>query len=77
MIPMTKKDREVALNLALAAGLRDVSYGTYNSGWVTEYRGEVNIVMPDGIRYMACGFRPEGTPEVVTRQGGVTFLRLP
>ena len=62
--------------LALAAGVRDVSYGTVRWGTVADYRGEGIVTMADGRRWRCVGHGPAGSAEVISRRGYIEFIPL-
>jgi len=64
------------VELALAAGVRDVSYGTVRWGRVADYRGEAIVTMADGRRWRCVGHGPAGSAEVISRHGYVEFIPL-
>lgn len=73
------KDLEAAqptIALALAAGVRDASYGTVRWGTVADYRGEGVVTMADGRRWRCVGHGPTGSAEVISRRGYVEFIPL-
>lgn len=64
-------------DLALAAGVRDNSYGTVRWGRVASYSGEAVVTLEDGSRWRCVGRRPKGDAETVERQGYIEFIPLP
>ena len=62
--------------LAIAAGVRDTSYGTVRYGTITSYSGEGIVKMADGRRWKCVGHGPSGNAEVVTRRGYIEYIPL-
>ena len=57
--------------LALANGVKDISYNTVRWGAVTSYTGQALVTMEDGTSWRCIGHRPKGSAEVVTRDGWI------
>ena len=47
------------------------SYYTSRYGQVNDYRGSVEVTLPDGRRFLARGVSPRGTGWHITKQGGI------
>jgi len=62
--------------LALAAGVRDCSYGTVRWGTVADYRGEGVVTMADGRRWRCVGHGPTGSAEIIRKHGFIEMIPL-
>lgn len=62
--------------MALAKGIHDCGYNTVRYGWVSSFKGNVDLTMPDGSVWRAIGHGPTGTAEYVSRSGWIEFIRL-
>lgn len=71
------KAAQPTIALALAAGVRDCGYNTQSNGYIPMYRGQGEIKMADGSRWLAIGHDPEGNASWVSKDGWVEFVPLP
>ena len=69
------KREQPSLALALANGVKDISYSTVRWGGVTSYTGQALVTMEDGTSWRCIGHRPTGSSERIDRQGWVEFVK--
>jgi len=60
--------------LACNAGIEDKSYNTVRHGGVSSYTG-ASMIEYHGLRFLARGSKPTGTPEFLSSRGGITFTQ--
>ena len=73
-----KKDKGMSKKeIALAAGVRDVSYSTVRYGWVKSYSGQATVtLLEDNKTYRAIGHRSTGAPEGPVKDGFIEFMPI-
>ena len=62
--------------LALEAGVEDVSYTTVRHGLIPSFRGIAELIMSDGRRWKCIGHGPSGTAQFVSKNGFIEFIPM-
>mgnify|MGYP007067751747 CR=1 FL=1 len=63
-------------DLAVLAGMLDLSYSTPRWGVVAYYMGDVKISFPNGDVWRAIGHPPQGTIDALWQEGYIEFKQI-